>query len=70
MGWDACKQGKVSDCAQGSYHKNDSCLTILKLQRSLHMASPRILFGNADKELQCYWVVCKAWNNHVEKIFI
>ena len=39
MGWNACKQGKVSDCGQRqSDHQGDPCLAVFKLTRSLLMA--------------------------------
>ena len=40
MGWNACKQGKVSDCGQPGDHQDDACLAVFKLTRSLFVALP------------------------------
>ena len=40
VGWNACKQGKVSDCGQRGDHQDDPCLAIFKSTRSFLVASP------------------------------
>ena len=40
MGWNACKQGKVSDYGQRGDHQDDPCLAVFKLTCSLLVAPP------------------------------
>ena len=40
-GWDACKQGKVSNCGQPGDHQDNPRLAVFKLTRSLLVAPPQ-----------------------------
>lgn len=39
VGWNICKQGKVSDSGEHGDRQNDSCLAVVKLTRSLLVSS-------------------------------
>ena len=34
LGWNACRQGKVSDCGQRGNHRDDLCLAVFRTLNS------------------------------------